>query len=50
MTLATIGAYAAAGPDRISVGALTHSAPALDLGLDLIWTKAGTDDPQAGGN
>ena len=42
VTLATIGAYAAAGPDRISVGALTHSAPVLDLGLDLIWTKAGT--------
>ena len=35
VTLATIGAYAAAGPDRISVGALTHSAPVLDLGLDL---------------
>ena len=40
ITLATIGAYAAAGPDRISVGALTHSAPVLDLGLDLIWTDA----------
>jgi nicotinate-nucleotide pyrophosphorylase (carboxylating) len=39
VSLATIGAYAAAGPDRISVGALTHSAPALDLGLDLIWTE-----------
>jgi nicotinate-nucleotide pyrophosphorylase (carboxylating) len=38
VTLATIGAYAAAGPDRISVGALTHSAAVLDLGLDLIWT------------
>ncbi len=50
VTLATIGAYAAAGPDRISVGALTHSAPVLDLGLDLIWTKAGTDDMQAGGS
>jgi nicotinate-nucleotide pyrophosphorylase (carboxylating) len=49
VTLATIGAYAAAGPDRISVGALTHSAPVLDLGLDLIWTKAGTDDAPAGG-
>ena len=23
------------GPDRISVGRITHSAPALDLGLDL---------------
>jgi nicotinate-nucleotide pyrophosphorylase (carboxylating) len=50
MTLATIGAYAAAGPDRISVGALTHSAPSLDLGLDLIWTKAGADDLQAEGS
>jgi nicotinate-nucleotide pyrophosphorylase (carboxylating) len=49
VSLATIGTFAAAGPDRISVGALTHSAPALDLGLDLIWTKAGTDDLQAGG-
>jgi nicotinate-nucleotide pyrophosphorylase (carboxylating) len=42
VTLANIGAYAAAGPDRISVGALTHSAPALDLGLDLLWTTADT--------
>lgn len=50
VTLATIGAYAAAGPDRISVGALTHSAPALDLGLDLIWTKAGAGDMQARGS
>jgi nicotinate-nucleotide pyrophosphorylase (carboxylating) len=33
--LDTIGAYAAAGADLVSVGALTHSAPALDLGLDL---------------
>ena len=49
VTLATIGAYAAAGPDRISVGALTHSAPVLDLGLDLIWTKAGTGDATATG-
>jgi nicotinate-nucleotide pyrophosphorylase (carboxylating) len=37
VTLETIGAYAAAGPDRISVGALTHSASGFDLGLDLIW-------------
>jgi nicotinate-nucleotide pyrophosphorylase (carboxylating) len=43
VTLATIGAYAAAGPDRISVGALTHSATVLDLGLDLIWTDQGDD-------
>jgi nicotinate-nucleotide pyrophosphorylase (carboxylating) len=37
VTLETIGEFAAAGPDRISVGALTHSASALDLGLDLVW-------------
>lgn len=37
INLQTIGDYAAAGPDRISVGALTHSAAVLDLGLDLIW-------------
>jgi nicotinate-nucleotide pyrophosphorylase (carboxylating) len=43
VALATIGAYAAAGPDRISVGALTHSAAALDLGLDLIWTASGNE-------
>jgi nicotinate-nucleotide pyrophosphorylase (carboxylating) len=37
VTLESIGDYAAVGPDRISVGALTHSALSLDLGLDLIW-------------
>jgi nicotinate-nucleotide pyrophosphorylase (carboxylating) len=35
VTLETVGALAATGVDRISVGALTHSAPALDLALDL---------------
>ncbi|MGI8492175.1 MAG: carboxylating nicotinate-nucleotide diphosphorylase [Acidimicrobiales bacterium] len=30
-----VAAYAAAGADFISVGALTHSAPVLDIGLDL---------------
>lgn len=34
VTLATIGAIAETGVDRISVGALTHSAPALDIALD----------------
>jgi nicotinate-nucleotide pyrophosphorylase (carboxylating) len=33
--LATIGAYATTGADMVSVGALTHSAPVLDIGLDL---------------
>ncbi len=36
VTLETAPAYAAAGVDLISVGALTHSAPVLDLGLDLV--------------
>ena len=35
VTLATVAAYAAAGADLISVGALTASAPTLDVGLDL---------------
>jgi nicotinate-nucleotide pyrophosphorylase (carboxylating) len=33
--LSNVADYAAAGPDLISVGALTHSAPALDIGLDV---------------
>ena len=35
ITLDTVAGYAAAGVDDISVGALTHSAPSLDVGLDL---------------
>lgn len=35
VTLDTVAAYAATGVDFVSVGALTMSAPALDLGLDL---------------
>jgi nicotinate-nucleotide pyrophosphorylase (carboxylating) len=34
ITLETVRAIAETGVDRISVGALTHSAPALDIGLD----------------
>ena len=34
ITLERAAALAATGVDRISVGALTHSAPALDIGLD----------------
>ncbi|HEX6987637.1 MAG TPA: carboxylating nicotinate-nucleotide diphosphorylase [Planctomycetaceae bacterium] len=34
VTLETVARIAAAGVDRISVGALTHSAVALDLGFD----------------
>ncbi len=35
VTLETIGEIARSGVDRISVGALTHSAPVLDMGLDI---------------
>ena len=35
ITLETIGAIAATGVDAISVGALTHAAVAIDLGLDV---------------
>ena len=34
MNLDTVRAIAETGVDWISVGALTHSAPALDLALD----------------
>ena len=35
IALSTVAAYATARPDFISVGALTHSAGVLDIGLDL---------------
>ena len=35
VNLKTVREIAASGVDRISVGALTHSAPALDIGLDI---------------
>jgi nicotinate-nucleotide pyrophosphorylase (carboxylating) len=35
ITLKNVRAMAAAGPDRISIGALTHSAPAATLSLVL---------------
>jgi nicotinate-nucleotide pyrophosphorylase (carboxylating) len=35
VTLESVAAIAATGVDLISVGALTHSAPALDISLDL---------------
>ena len=34
VTLDSVAAIAATGVDRISVGALTHSAASLDVGLD----------------
>ena len=35
VTLHSAAAFAAAGADLIAIGALTHSAPVLDIGLDL---------------
>jgi len=35
VSVETAGAYAETGVDYISVGAITHSAPALDIALDL---------------
>ncbi len=40
VSLATVGDIARTGVDRISVGALTHSAVVLDLGLDWIAPSA----------
>jgi nicotinate-nucleotide pyrophosphorylase (carboxylating) len=36
VTLETIASFARTGVDAVSVGRLTHSAPAMDLGLDLV--------------
>ena len=41
VTRETVRAIAETGVDLISVGALTHSAPALDIRLDLAFA----DDP-----
>ena len=40
VTLESIDAIAETGVDRVSIGALTHSAPVLDLSL-LIETQVG---------
>jgi nicotinate-nucleotide pyrophosphorylase (carboxylating) len=36
VTFATVREIAAAGPDFISIGALTHSAPAANLSMDMV--------------
>jgi nicotinate-nucleotide pyrophosphorylase (carboxylating) len=35
ITLENAQAYAESGVDYLAIGALTHSAPVLDIGLDL---------------
>ncbi|MCU1380069.1 MAG: nicotinate-nucleotide pyrophosphorylase (carboxylating) [Acidimicrobiales bacterium] len=39
VTLQTVSRYAGTGVDLISVGALTHSAPILDIGLDIVEVR-----------
>ena len=41
ISLADVRAYAEAGVDRISLGALTHSAPAMDLSLEVVGRPEG---------
>ena len=45
VTLESAPAFAKAGADLISVGSITHSAPSLDLALDLPSTDAGSGEP-----
>ncbi len=47
INLETVRAIAETGVDRISVGALTHSAPALDIGLDFNVLPARPSDAEA---
>lgn len=49
LTLEVARDYALTGVDYLSVGALTHSAPILDLALDLVDTDVGTDIRAGGG-
>ncbi len=39
ITLATVRRYAETGVNYISVGELTHSAPALDISLELVLPR-----------
>jgi len=39
LTIENAAAYAATGVDYLAVGALTHSAKVLDIGLDLRMEK-----------
>ncbi len=48
LDLDTVRAQAEAGVDAVSIGRLTHSAPALDLGLDFEAGVGGTGSPRAG--
>lgn len=47
--LDTVRAIAETGVDVISVGALTHSAPALDLGLDIVVNTGAAESASGAG-
>lgn len=47
--LDTIAEFAASGVDRISCGALTHSAPSIDFSLDVIADHGAAPDPRCAG-
>jgi len=47
LSLATARAIAQTGVDYLAVGALTHSAPALDIGLDLVLADQDDRDRHA---
>jgi nicotinate-nucleotide pyrophosphorylase (carboxylating) len=47
LTLASARAVAETGVDYLAVGALTHSAPALDIGLDLVQAGLTIGTPDA---
>ncbi|HTZ91537.1 MAG TPA: carboxylating nicotinate-nucleotide diphosphorylase [Streptosporangiaceae bacterium] len=47
LTLASARPAAETGVDYLAVGALTHSAPALDIGLDLVQAHATSGTPDA---
>jgi len=40
VTLANVREIAAVGPDLISIGALTHSAPAANLSMDIVPARS----------
>jgi nicotinate-nucleotide pyrophosphorylase (carboxylating) len=46
VTLESVAGIAATGVDLISVGALTHSAPALDMSLNLDISDADQNWPR----
>ena len=48
VTLESVAEIAATGVDLISVGALTHSAPALDISLDLDLSETRQNEPPHG--